>query len=159
MTSLTLEQNRLDQVCGKLYPGRGSVERGQKPLDIIEWRRRGCDQRRWLKGLPKQSRPKADPFVNYRSVALMGAHVHYDLTKKTKKNRKKSQTDVVVLGSGVGLILSLFFFFLMFGIPLRHHTKHHIQCAAGAARRRMVTKGSIGSGPGVSSLFSLTHRL
>ncbi|PKK49601.1 hypothetical protein CI102_3946 [Trichoderma harzianum] len=93
--------------------------------------------------------------LNRRTAALMGARVHYDQPRRSCEREKKRQTDTG-LDFLVGPFFFFFFFFffhiiisfflfLMSDIPLRHHTTPLSMCSA--ARRRMVTKGSIGSGP------------
>lgn len=105
--------------------------------------------------------------LNRRTAALMGARVHYDQPRRSCEREKKRQTDTG-LDFLVGPFFFFFFFFffhiiisfflfLMSDIPLRHHTTPLSMCSA--ARRRMVTKGSIGSGPGVLFFLLYLRRL
>lgn len=105
--------------------------------------------------------------LNRRTAALMGARVHYDQPRRSCE-REKNDRRILVLIFWLHLFsfsfflffpyyYFLFFLFLMSDIPLRHHTTPLSMCSA--ARRRMVTKGSIGSGPGVLFFLLYLRRL
>lgn len=105
--------------------------------------------------------------LNRRTAALMGARVHYDQPRRSCEREKKNDRRILVLIFWSDLfsfsfflffhIIISFFLFLMSDIPLRHHTTPLSMCSA--ARRRMVTKGSIGSGPGVLFFLLYLRRL